>query len=216
MTIVAFGDSTTAPRGPLVVYADLLRQDLPEHIGPVTVINAGIGGDTTARAAQRFASDVLAHHPDVAIIQFGINDSTVNVRGGATKPPLGLEEYEANLQRFVRELRSAGAKPILMTPNPMAWTPSMLSMYGKLPYQPDDPDGFNVTLKPYVEAVRRLAREQAVELVDVNRAFYDDTRANHGILNDLLLDGMHPNAKGQRLIADLLVRAITSETHDRP
>lgn len=213
MTIVAIGDSTTAPRGPLVVYADLLRQELPDQIGPVTVINAGIGGDTTGKAARRFAADVLAQHPDVAIIQFGINDSTVDVRNGATKPPITLDEFKTNLQGFVRDLRSAGAKPILMTPNPMAWTPLMLSLYSKPPYRPDDPDGFNVTLKPYVEAVRHLAKREAVTLVDVNRAFYDDGHANGVGLNDLLLDGMHPNEKGHHLIAKLLVRAIEREIH---
>ncbi|MGN1122571.1 MAG: SGNH/GDSL hydrolase family protein [Eubacteriales bacterium] len=38
------------------------------------VINSGIGGETAARALARFERDVLAYHPDLVIIAFGVND----------------------------------------------------------------------------------------------------------------------------------------------
>src|SRR5690606_6751766 len=79
LTVVAFGDSTTAPRDlgggkALVVYADLLRERLPAAGQPATVVNAGVGGNSTTDARARFERDVLAHDPDLAIIQFGLND----------------------------------------------------------------------------------------------------------------------------------------------
>ena len=49
-TIVAFGDSTTAPRGGLTVYATLLQEQLAAKDRPLNVINAGVGGNTTAMA----------------------------------------------------------------------------------------------------------------------------------------------------------------------
>lgn len=50
--IVAFGDSTTAPRHGVITYSQILRQKL--H---ATVINAGVPGDTTERARKRFDYD---------------------------------------------------------------------------------------------------------------------------------------------------------------
>ncbi len=142
VTLVAFGDSTTALRGSLTVYATILQEELRG----VRVINAGISGNTTEMARARFDKDVLAHKPAIAIIQFGINDSAVDVwkKPPATQPRVAPERYEANLRHFVETLKSRDARVILMTPNPLRWTPKLKQMYGKPPYKPDDPDGFNI------------------------------------------------------------------------
>jgi len=48
LTIVAFGDSTTAERGSTRVYASLLAGQLQQRGGgDVRVVNAGVGGNTT-------------------------------------------------------------------------------------------------------------------------------------------------------------------------
>ena len=38
------------------------------------IINSGIGGETAAMGLARFDRDVLAYHPDLVIISFGVND----------------------------------------------------------------------------------------------------------------------------------------------
>lgn len=43
-TIVAFGDSTTAKRGELKVYCDVIEAGLTRRSLPVRVINSGVGG----------------------------------------------------------------------------------------------------------------------------------------------------------------------------
>jgi lysophospholipase L1-like esterase len=79
-TIVAFGDSTTAPRtGVTNVYADILRTQLPTDGITGSVVNEGVPGDNTNGAVSRFSTDVLNHNPDLVIMQFGINDSMVDV-----------------------------------------------------------------------------------------------------------------------------------------
>src|SRR3954470_10080952 len=89
VTVVAFGDSTTAPRGSLAIYSRILQEELSN----VSVINAGVPGNTTEMARTRFERAVLAHHPQIAIVQFGINDSAIDVwkTPPATEPrvPLG-------------------------------------------------------------------------------------------------------------------------------
>lgn len=200
-TVIAFGDSTTAPRGNLVVYADLLQQQLPD----VRVINAGVGGNSTALARARFERDVLAHDPALVILQFGINDAAVEVWQGANQPRVSLDDYAANLTYFVQTVRPHGAAVILMTPNPMAWTEDLKAMYGQPPYDPNDPDGFNVLLKVYTQKMRDIAQVESVPLVDAYAAFEAYGREEGQSVSDLLLDGMHPNAKGHALEARLLL-----------
>lgn len=212
MTIVAFGDSTTAPRESLVVYADLLRRELTDRGIEATVINAGVPSNTTADARARFEQDVLTHQPDLVIIQFGINDSTANVWANppAAEPRVSINDYGQNLTHFIKTLRGRSAEVILMTPNPMCWTDELKKLYGKPPYDPNDPDGFNVLLRAYAEAIRQIARQEKVPLVDVLTAFDRHAAAPGGSLDALLLDGMHPNSRGHRLIADGLVALIAT------
>jgi lysophospholipase L1-like esterase len=206
-TIIAFGDSTTAPRGELVVYAQVLQKELPI---PARVINAGVGGNTTEQARARFEKDVLARKPALVVIQLGINDASVDVwkKPPATGPRVELDRYEANLRHFVQTLKGRGARVIVMTPNALRWTDTMKARYGKPPYRPDDPDGLNVLLKRYADAAREVARAEGVPLVDVYAAFEAHGKEKGHTVDELLLDGIHPNEKGHRLVADLLLARI--------
>lgn len=215
-TIVAFGDSTTAPRGPVIVYEHLLGVELPERGMDARVVNAGVPGNTTEQARARLQKDVLDRKPSLVVVQFGINDSAVQVNADppAKGPAVALEKYQDNLREIVRAVRKSGARVILMTPNSMRWTPKFLAFYGKPPYKPDDPDGFNVLLKDYAEAVRKLAREEKVPLADVYAAFEAHGKKEGKSVHELLTDGMHPNGKGHRLVADLLHPVIAKALKD--
>lgn len=210
LTVVAFGDSTTAPRGAVQVYADCLRQDLPRHGLPVGVINAGVGGNTTEAARARFVSDVLDRKPDLVILQFGINDAAVDVwkTPPASQPRVSLERYVANLEFFIESLQAQQRSVLLMTPNALCWTPALKQRYGKAPYRPGEAEGFNVLLQEYAEAARGVAKRKGVPLIDVFAAFQCHGKTPGQAIDDLLLDGMHPNGQGQRLVADLLLPEI--------
>jgi lysophospholipase L1-like esterase len=209
-TVVAYGDSTTAPRESLVVYADHLKQDLLAMQIKSGVINAGVGGNTTEDAKLRFEKDVMSRHPDLVIIQFGINDAAVDVwkNPPSTTPRVARDRYERNLEYFIQMLRERKSEIILMTPNPMQWNSKLKALYGKPPYRVDETDGFNVLLRQYAEAVRVIAKEKNVPLVDVYAAHEVYGRVENQSQSDLLLDGEHPNNKGQRLVADLLIQKI--------
>ena len=204
--IVLFGDSTTAPRANVKkVYADRVDEALQGIGSSLSVHNAGLGGNTTRDALKRFEPSVLRHQPRVIVIQFGINDSAVDVwkKPPATASRVPLKEYLDNLRTMIAAAQKQKAKVILMTPNPLRWTPKLIAVYGKAPYHPDAEDGFeSATLVPYVEALRALATELKVPLVDVHAA-YPKSHADA-----LLLDGMHPNDKGHELVAELLVPVI--------
>ena len=222
VTIVAFGTSTTARRsGVANVYADLLRQELPRHGLSARVVNQGIPSNNTNDAVKRLDSDVRAYQPDVVILLFGINDSMVDVWRDATKPRVPLATYRENLTAMVRTLKADGAKPILVTPQPMSWTAKLEGLYGgpphreTSPYDTKDPMGLNATLVDYVQAVRDVAEREKVDLVDLHQRFMAHKTADGRGLEALLLDGMHPNDQGHRMIADALLPIITTHAERR-
>lgn len=211
LVVVAFGDSTTAPRPNVVTYSELLKSHFADHNVGIRIVNAGVPGDTTAHAAKRFNKDVLANNPHLVIVQFGVNDAAVDVwrKPPAKRTRISLLIYKQNLRLFVRSLRSISAEVILMTPNPLTWTDFMKKRYGRFPYDPTDEDGFNVVLRDYAEAVRELAAEEEVGLVDVYSAFKDRSNSFGLATDDFLLDGMHPNSTGHALVASLLINHLS-------
>ncbi len=210
--IVVFGDSVTAQRGNTLVYSNLLADEISFDGKDVNVINAGIGGHNTKMGKARFQKDVLSVKPDVVVIMFGINDAAVDLwkKPPSKKPRVSLKDYRNNLTDMIRTLKKQGARVVLMTSNPIHWAPKTRELYGKPPYKPDDLDGFNVILRDYVAAVREIARKEVVGLVDVFAAFEDhDAKPKHKP-GSLTPDGMHPGNAGHRIIADLLIKHLSS------
>jgi lysophospholipase L1-like esterase len=205
LTIVAFGDSTTAPRSTIKqVYANRLPGLLKARGIEAKVINAGVGGSHTGRLADnalhkrkhaldRFDEAVRDRKPDVVIIQFGINDSWVDKGGKEGKSRIPLPAYRANLTYMVRTLKSDGARVLLMTPNAIG--------NGAERWRYD-------RLAGYAGAVREIAKAEGVELVDVWKAFGVYATGKGKRLEDLLLDRVHPNDAGHALVAGLLVKAL--------
>ncbi len=196
--IVCLGDSVTKAVRPGVdadqTFCARLEKMLHAQGADVAIINAGVGGNTTADALRRLDHDVLAKKPHYVVIMFGLNDSWIDE--GRTTSRVSVEEYRKNLQTMAAALTARGIGVILMTPNP-ALTPK---------YPPER----NRTLKPYVEVVRALTRgntERAV-LIDVYQRFAE-LAIEGADLNAYFTDGMHPNPAGQQIIADMLAESFT-------
>lgn len=214
LTIVAFGDSITARRKGVVTYSEVVENELLKKGVAVKVINSGVPGNTTVHAKARFEKDVLAHNPDIVIIQLGTNDSAVDVwkTPPATVSRVSKDEYERNMTGFVTELKKRNIKIVLVTPPPTRWTEKLKAMYGKPPYNPGNPDGFNVTLVDYVRIAKNVGTEQNVPVIDLYQAFYDYHNLPGRTMDELFLDGLHPNSIGQRIEADLLLAQLKKWT----
>lgn len=209
-TIVAFGDSTTARRNTVRnVYADRLESELRKRGMDVAVINSGVGGSHTGRsqenarhpgphARDRFDTAVRNHAPQIVIVQFGWNDSWVDNGDPLGPSRIPRTAYRDNLRFIVGTLQKDGSRVVLMTPNRPRTTVPAWQM--RRTYQ-------------YTRIVRELAAEMNVDLVDVWKA-YSTYHEQHGDLNQLLLDGVHPNDAGHTLVAEMLVKEI-SAGHDR-
>lgn len=214
--IIMFGDSTTAERPGAVdkVYSKRIDEALEKTGSRFSVYNAGIGGNTTRDALKRLDRDVLAHKPKIVVMQFGINDSAIDVwkKPPATASRVPLAEFASNLRSMVAQTQKAGAKVILMTANPLRWTSRLKEMYGHAPYLPDQEDGFEYpTLLPYNAAVRKLAEELNLPLVDVHAAYAPFAASNKKSVDQILLDGMHPGDLGHQLVAEMLLPVIKAQ-----
>ncbi len=194
LKIVCLGDSVTKAERPGVraeeTFCAVLQKKLLAAGRKAEVPNFGIGGQTTAQGVSRLDS-VLAAKPSHVVIMYGLNDSWIDQ--GQTAPRLTPGEYHTNLKQMVDRLKQAKVTPLLMTPNPVA-PPT---------YTPDR----NANLKKYVAMVRKLARAENVVLIDVY-ARYAELALEGTDLNTLFTDAMHPNPKGQALIADWLFEEL--------
>lgn len=104
--VVFLGDSITAGLGLEAdkAFPALVGQMLREQGLPVTVVNAGVSGDTTAGGLRRL-DWLLRQSPDVVVIGLGGNDG---LRG------LEPRASEENLRAIVRQARDAGASVLLL------------------------------------------------------------------------------------------------------
>lgn len=149
--IILVGDSTTA------VGSGWGSAFCARHVTHATAcLNLARGGRSTS-SYRAEGSWALAENemrvPGYAgvwvLIQFGHNDQP----GKPGRSTDLATEFPANLRRYVAEARAAGARPVLLTPlTRRSWKNGAL-----------DRD-----LDPWAEAVRRVAAELDVPLVDLN------------------------------------------------
>ncbi|MBN1941787.1 MAG: rhamnogalacturonan acetylesterase [Phycisphaerae bacterium] len=149
---------------------------------------------------------------DYVIIQFGHNDK----KGDPARHTEPFGTYKENLARFVKEVRAKRGKPILAT--------SIVRRYfdekGKLQDSHGD----------YIVAVRRLAKEQNVPLLDLekrSRKLVQNMGPEHSKklyqwadpkeyagLPEGIKDDTHLNAYGASRICDLAVEEIQKNAPD--
>jgi sialidase-1 len=209
--IIMFGDSTTAPRGSVKVYATRVEIALQSIGSSLSVYNSGVPSNTTVQARKRLQEDVLRHKPRIVVMQFGINDSAVDVwkKPPTSEPRVSLSAFIDNCRAMITEAQQQGTKVIVMTTNPLRWTSKLRELYGKTPYNADAEDGFeSLNLTRYNDALRKLAAELKVPLVDVHNAYPAFAAKHKTTIDAMLTDGMHPGELGHQLVAELLVPAI--------
>lgn len=191
-TVVAFGDSLTNFCGNS--YSSLISEDLG-----INIINAGVGGNNTYHARERFDTDVLAHKPDIVLIGFGGNDQAV--KRDDRKSIVPLDEFRANLVYFLEEIKKLGGETVFFTV-----TPTIPERYTPWEYNIHYIYEDGAVLDRYCDEVRRIAREYGCGLVDIHRE-YDLIK-----LDDYMIaDGMHPSDLGRRFLADLIGRYLLAK-----
>ena len=112
ITIVAIGSSSTFGEGassPEMSYPSRLAAELQARFPgtPITVLNRGVNGETTADMLARFDRDVFAANPDLVIWQVGTNSVLAGL-------PIG--PAAALIREGLGRLRADGADVIVVDP----------------------------------------------------------------------------------------------------
>lgn len=215
MTYHLAGDSTVAPGKPHELPLTGWGDFLAPHVD-ARVRNLAFGGATTESFLQERWADLMAQvlPGDTVIIQFGHNDQKqpelLASRGG----------YAARLRRMVADVHATGASAVLCTSCERRWF-----------------DGARVTPThgDYPNAVRDLARELDVPLIDLNvftTWLYEDLgeEASRALLThfgagehpqwpDGVADDTHFHVRGAEKIAAFVgrsLRAIERRDGDGP
>ncbi|MCQ6562298.1 SGNH/GDSL hydrolase family protein [Paenibacillus mendelii] len=195
VTYVAMGDSVTqgCMQAGVVEYENVYHQFLrraierryPETV--VNVINSGVSGDAAEASRRRWERDVLMYKPDLLTICFGHNDA----HGGRD----GLKPFVRALADLMdRVADETEAEVLLMTPCMMMTEDNQHIAEIHKPLVPAfiqlAEEG---TLARYAEAVRELASERNVPLLDVY-ARWEQMKQDGLDIHDYLVNGInHPN-----------------------
>ena len=136
-TVVAFGDSITQGNG-VTPYSSYLQNMIG---GAATVINQGVGGETTGNGSQRIGGVLQSFSPQYILIMEGANDAILGVSYTTTKFNLGV---------MLDQCAAKGAVPILSNLTPNHRDPSLATVIPNL----------------YNQAIGSLAASRGITLVD--------------------------------------------------
>lgn len=106
-TVLVVGDSISAGFGldTREGWVELLQQRLKDEGFDDQVVNASISGDTSAGGRARLPALLVAHKPELVVLELGGNDG---LRG---QPP---EQLQQNLALMIDRARESGAKVVLL------------------------------------------------------------------------------------------------------
>ncbi|MCG3177735.1 MAG: hypothetical protein BIFFINMI_00055 [Phycisphaerae bacterium] len=190
VNIVCHGHSVPAGyfATPLVdtfnAYPHLLHASLKSRFpfAALNVIVSAIGGENSAAGASRFDDDVLGHRPDVATIDYGLNDRR-----------LGLAKARDAWRSMIERCLARSVRVILLTPTPDT---SALA---------DPPADDWRKLLEHAAQIRELAAQFGLAMVDSLAMFQQRLDAG-AALSDLLSWSNHPNRAGHEIVAAGLLR----------
>ena len=196
LTIVIIGDSTVC-NYPAEHACRGWGQFIAEHFkDTVRVVNlAASGRSTKTFIAEGRWKRALDEKPDFVVIQFGHNDSH-----GPAKPEStdAATDYRDFLRRYVDESRAAHATPIFITPMHRR----NFDANGKL----------TDILQPYADAMKLVAAEKKVPLIDLHTAsgalFQKLGKEHCPELANSPTDFTHFNEKGARAMADIVMKEL--------
>lgn len=210
-TLFLAGDSTMADKPNLALpergWGQLFRELVRP---PLRLENRAVNGRSTKSFRDEGLWDDLLESlmpGDWVVIQFGHNDEKSADPTRYTDPD---GEYRANLQRFVRETRARGGRPVLAT--------------SVVRRRFDEAGAFYDTHGEYPRVVREVAKEEGVPLLEMEDATRtleqglgpEGSRSlhlhfepgEHPGLPDGRHDDTHFSELGARLVAELAAREI--------
>ena len=121
----AFADTPVNVQPPLIVFfgdSRAAQWPAPNQIKNVTFVNRGIGNQTTAQILGRFQAHITPLHPQIIILQAGINDLKTIPLFPDQKEAI-IHNCKTNLKRIVDLSLATGARVIVTTIFPLGTLP---------------------------------------------------------------------------------------------
>ncbi|VAW80860.1 Arylesterase precursor [hydrothermal vent metagenome] len=106
-TILIVGDSLSMGHGIGLknLWVTILQQEIKSKKYPYRIVNASIGGDTTLSGLNRLPKSLVAHQPQIVILELGANDG---LRG------LPLKQTKLNIEKMIKIIRQKNIKLLLI------------------------------------------------------------------------------------------------------
>jgi acyl-CoA thioesterase I len=187
LVIVAIGSSSTAgarASSPAATYPSRLAVELqkllPGHA--ITVLNRGVNGEEAADMMARFASGVIAAHPQLVLWQVGTNSVLHD------NP---LAPHAAELRQGIAQLKAIDADVVMIDPQ---YAPRVLAK--------SETPGM-------VDLIAQAARDEDVDLFHrfaIMRDWYENQHRSFDVF--ISRDGLHMNDWGYACWAKLLAGSI--------
>lgn len=179
-------------------YTELFSERIRYELGRSddVVIKTAYNGNTTRHLLESFQWRVKQFRPQVVFVMVGTNDCCLEPSG--VRVP--LDEFKSNLKKLI-EIISAldGALPILQTTCPL------------LPGGAPEREPY---LEKYMAAVRSMARETRVPLIDHRAYWMQKTKMSSGRLYFWMSDAIHPNEMGHRVFSELIFKKLKIHNSD--
>ena len=164
---------------------------LNEYFTGRDFVNRGIGGQTTLQMIARFRQDVAALNPKAVVVLAGTNDIAAGVPAN---------QIEENLATMGDLAKAHGIKAAFASILPV-------SDYHKDadPHFEETPAHPPATITAINNWLRAYCQSQGFVYVDYYTAMVDSAGQMQPDLSD---DGLHPNAKGYRVMSPVALEAI--------
>lgn len=195
-----FGDSITYGEydGIFGGWVDILKryalQKFHEGGNEIILFNLGIGGETTAGLIKRISHEMSVRNSEggnIVFIGYGANDLVVKDRTQI----VGLEQFESNILTAIQRAKHYSSDIYLVSILPISKkVDGVVAASGKL--------RTNEEVLRYNKILQNIASEESLNYIDFYSAFSED--------KEILLseDGVHPNEKGYRAMAEIAMPII--------
>ncbi|MDD5812347.1 MAG: GDSL-type esterase/lipase family protein [Treponema sp.] len=153
---------------------------------------------------------------DIALIESGTNDCDYEWNDVCTKPfseitqKVPLADFKRIASEMVDTSRENKITPVLVTAPDLAipyWKEYITRGLDKekiAQFIGDDPYVLLRNQEEYMEALRQIAKEKNVQLIDMRVEF----RKTSDPMSLMCKDGVHPNIEGHKLMADVFVKLL--------
>jgi lysophospholipase L1-like esterase len=191
--IIFFGDSITQAGVGKTGYITKMTEMIAAQglSNQYELIGAGIGGNKIYDLYLRHEDDVVAKNPNLVIIYIGINDVWHKT---SSRTGTDADKFERFYNALIKKIQKSNAQVVICTP----------TVIGEKFDNSNENDG---DLNAYSQIIKKIAKDNAVQLIDLRKAFMD-YEAKNNIENKasgiLTTDRVHLNDAGNQFLAETM------------